>query len=410
MPTALTDKQIESVLAATSRLNIWSGSVRSGKTVASIIKWLKVIRDGPRGPLLMVGKTNRTLKRNVLDPMLEFLGSKRMTVNSGTGEAKILGRNVYLVGANDERAEGKIRGVTLAGAYGDELTTWPSSFFKMLLSRLSVTGAQLVGTTNPDAPLHWLKREFLDRKDVLDLSLFLFKLTDNSFLGPDYIAALKNEYTGLWRKRYIDGLWIAAEGPIYDMFDEDLHVVSAIPETVRIERYWVAIDYGTSNPFVALLFGHGSDAITYVLNEWRWDSSQTLAQKTDAQYRIALESWLKEVVPDGSEIDIMWVDPSAASFIVECGQGWLPAMASHNAVLDGIRLVSTSLAKQTLKIVGPNCQPLIDEMQGYAWDPKAQMHGEDKPIKAADHGPDALRYSIYSESLVGIDTTETGFF
>src|SRR5690606_4293976 len=138
------------------------------------------------------------------------------------------------------------RGMTLAGAYGDEVTLWPESFFTMLLSRLSVPGAQFFGTTNPDSPGHWLKKRYLDRADELSLRRFRFTLADNPALDPAYVEALKREYTGLWYRRYILGEWVAAEGAIYDMFDPDRHVARELPE---ILHWWVGVDYGTTNPF-----------------------------------------------------------------------------------------------------------------------------------------------------------------
>src|SRR5690606_17299071 len=136
----------------------------------------------------------------------------------------------------------KIQGLTLVGAMGDELSLTPESFFTMILSRLSVRGAKLFGTTNPDAPAHWLKRKFLARAGELDLATWHFTLEDNPALDPAYVAALKREYTGLWYKRYIQGLWVQAEGAIYDMFDPDRHVVSTLPTLVQ---HWVGVDYGT---------------------------------------------------------------------------------------------------------------------------------------------------------------------
>ena len=413
--SALTPKQRASVLAATKRINIWSGSVRSGKTVASEIAWLLQIRSGPPGPLLMVGKTNRSLKRNVLDPLVEFLGPRRMTVRMGDGEATILGRRVYLVGANDERSMTKIQGLTLAGLYGDELTTWPASFFKMSLSRLSLPKAWLGGTVNPDAPLHWLKKEFIDRAAELDAAIFEFRLDDNTFLDPAYVAALKLEYVGLWYKRYILGLWVAAEGPIYDMFDPDVHVVDAVPEGVEIARRWLGIDYGTANPFVALLLGEGTDGVVYALDRWRWDSRASGRQMTDVQYRVALEAWLRGTngkpgaLPEGAELETAWVDPSAASFIAELHQGWISADLAINDVVAGVRLVSTVLGLGHLKIVGPKCPELVETLQSYSWDPKKQAKGEDAPLKVDDHDPDALRYGLYSDALLRIDVGATGW-
>lgn len=415
----LVGKQRRSVELATRRINLWEGAVRSSKTVSSLLWWLKYVRTGPAGNLAMVGKTERTLKRNVIDPLTDMLGPKRCKANWGDGELMLLGRRVYLAGANNELAVGKIQGLTLAGAYGDEITLWPESFWAMLLSRLSVEGAQVGGTMNPDNPRHWMMRDYLERASVwlrhdgaevaseggLDLARFSFRLADNPSLPAAYVAALAREFTGLWRLRFIEGLWVLAEGAIYDSFDPTPgagQVITALPE---IERWIVAIDYGTTNPFVALLIGLGTDDRLYVAREWRWDSKVKRAQRTDAQYSKALRKWLDELDPANNdpvvgrlsgarEPERIIYDPSAASFGVQLwNDQWGGVRTADNTVDDGIRSVSTLLGLDRLRIHA-SCKGLIDEMSGYVWDPKAAEKGIEQPLKVADHGPDALRYGV----------------
>src|SRR5690606_15080766 len=94
------------------------------------------------------------------------------------------------------------------------------------LGRMSVRGAQLFGTTNPDSPAHWLKAKFLDRiADLPDWRSWHFTLDDNPSLSDTYKAAIKAEFTGLWYRRFILGEWVAAEGAIYDMWDPLAHVI-----------------------------------------------------------------------------------------------------------------------------------------------------------------------------------------
>ncbi len=382
-------KQAHSISRATARINIWDGSVRSGKTYASLWAWIKFVSQAPPGNLLMTGKTERTLKRNILDPLAELLGPRRFKLVSGSGECFILGRRVYIAGANDERSAGKIQGMTLVGAYGDELSLWPESFFTMLLSRLSVAGARFYGTSNPDSPAHWLKSRFLDRVGELDLKRFHFTLGDNPSLDAAYVTALKTEYTGLWYKRYIDGLWVAAEGAIYDMFDPDVHVVESMP---RLIRSWTGIDYGTSNPFVTLPLSHGVDDCLYFHDEYRWNGRLSGRQKTDAEYSREYRNHLH-----GLQMDPQWthVDPTAASFIQQLYRdGVRGVTAADNSVLDGIRDISSLLAAGRLKFHGPTTAKAIEEFQSYAWDAKSQLLGEDKPIKTNDHAPDAGRYVV----------------
>lgn len=382
-------KQAVAISRSTARINILEGSVRSGKTHASLWRWIRMVMTAPPGNMLMAGRTERTLKRNILDPLSELLGPSRFRLVSGSGECWILGRRVYLAGANDERAAGKIQGMTLVAAYGDEMSLWPESFFTMLLSRLSVPGAMFIGTTNPDSPAHWLKVKFLDREGELDLKRFHFTLDDNPVLDPIYVANLKREYVGLWHKRFIQGLWVAAEGAIYDMFDEDRHVVSELPKLIRT---WNGIDYGTSNAFVVLPLSLGIDECLYFHDEWRWDGRTAGRQMTDTEYSQAFRKHMQAL-----NLAPQWtfVDPSAASFIQQLYRDKVRGVqAADNAVLDGIRDVSSLLSADRLKFHGPTTRKAIEEFQSYAWNPKRQLLGEDAPMKVNDHGPDAGRYVV----------------
>jgi PBSX family phage terminase large subunit len=397
----LSPKQSWSLAASDARINLWVGAVRSGKTYSSIWRWIDFVRNGPPGALMMIGKTERTLKRNVLDPLADLLGP-RFKLVAGSGEAFIFGRRVYLVGANDVTAESKIRGATLAGAYGDEVVTWPESFFNQLLARLSVLDAKLFGTTNPDSPAHWLKKKFVDRTAELDMKVFHFVLKDNHTLDPGYVASLEREYVGLWRRRYLLGEWALAEGAVFDMFDPDRHVIPSWPrgegqKPVPVLMNWAGSDYGTTNPTVYLMLSQLVSGQFLAHDEWRHDSRVAGRQMTDAQYIDAYKTWAQGVYL-GRELPDPWpawtfVDPSAASFRYGLYQAGVPGVTdADNAVLDGIRDVSTLLGSDMLLFDRDTTTLAVEEMQGYGWDGQAQSRGEDKPIKLSDHGPDTLRY------------------
>lgn len=382
-------KQLYSIKNSTARLNIWDGSVRSGKTYATYFDWIHYVHYGAPGLKVMVGKTLDTLRTNVLQPMQDIFGENVIRWADKGKEIYIGKHQLKGYGANDERAETKIRGGTFAGAYGDEISLYAESFFKMLLSRLSVRGSQFFGTTNPDSPYHYLNTEYLQREGELNLKRFHFHIDDNTFLDPQYVADLKKEYTGLWYKRFIDGLWVMAEGAIYDMFDTDIHVTK---EEKRYENYIVGVDYGTHNPCVFVLLGFNSPEEICVCKEYFWDSQIQNRQKTDREYVDDLVEFVKDV-PNYRHIII---DPSASSFLLECAQRNLRIRKADNSVLDGIKLVSKKLQNKHLTIFH-NCANTIKEHQSYVWDDRAQKRGEDKPLKQADHSCDALRYGIYTE-------------
>jgi len=237
------------------RLNILEGSVRSGKTWISLVLWAFWVSQMPKDKaFLMVAKTLTSLRRNTLDLMSTMFGSN-FSYSLPAKEAHLFGRLVYLEGVNDARAESKIRGMTLQGAYCDEITLFTEDFFTMLLSRLSEPGAKLFGTTNPDNPNHWFKTKYLDRKDELDMLVMKFLIDDNEFLDPEYVKQLKAEYTGIFYNRFILGEWVLAEGLIYPQASK----VRTETQDRAYTEYRISCDYGIYNPTTFGLFGKYKD-------------------------------------------------------------------------------------------------------------------------------------------------------
>jgi PBSX family phage terminase large subunit len=391
------DRQWDVLEAPLHRLNILEGSVRSGKTFISLFMWSDFVASMPAGgEYIMIGKTLTSLKRNVLELLVKIVGAANFTYSVSQKEGRLWGRKIYLEGANDERSEGKIRGMTLTGAYCDELTLWPESFFAMLLSRLSAFGAKLIGTTNPDNPRHWLYTEYFDRPEVKVFNPH-FTLDDNPFLDPAYVDALKNEYVGVFYKRFILGLRVAAGGIIYDMYDEARHLYDELPLDLehRIYRRYIAIDYGTTNPCVFLEIIDDCQGNYYIERERYYDSKDknTMRQKDDAEHADDLVSFTRT-----DNLRNIIIDPSAASFKVAIHKKGLRTVDADNDVNDGIILVGTLLAQGRLHI-NRRCVQTRKEFVSYIWNDKRTEKGVEEPFKQSDHAMDALRY--FCKTIVG---------
>lgn len=396
----LSTKQEDSWWASTRRDNftIWDGAIRSGKTIISLFAFIHWLTTAPAGPVAIIGKTRTTIIRNVLDVVTMIAPKGIGSYGMSSDRVLIMGRPVWIIGANDAQAESKIRGLTLAGAYVDEATLLPEAMWVQLTGRLSVPGARLFATTNPDSPSHWLKVNYIDRAQELGWGFWHFTMDDNPGLTPDYVEAKKREFTGLWYRRFIQGEWVSAEGAIYDMWDPTSMVVpwAALPRMEAL--YGTGIDYGTQNPTSAEVLGLGEDGILYLVDEWRLDASNRgHGTWTDAQQSTALLEWLRDVEhAPGCDLKPQYtiLDPAAASFKVQLRQdGAWGLTDGENDVVYGIRLLANGLSAGWLKI-SDRCAGFIAEAPGYSWDPKAQLAGVDKPIKTADHSLDAGRYVV----------------
>jgi phage terminase large subunit len=203
--------------------------------------------------------------------------------------------------------------------------------------------------------------------------------------------------TGFFYKRFIEGLWVMAEGAIYkDSWSEDLlydqkdEPVGLRTRGRQVQRI-IPIDYGTTNPMVFLdIYDDGK--LFWVVREYYWDSAVQMRQKTDAEYADDLAEFIG---PDRNAKVI--IDPSAASFKAEMTKRGIWHVDADNDVNEGVCLVSMALNKRLVRFCRQTAPNTIQEMQTYAWDTKAAQRGEEKPLKMHDHGPDAFRYFVKTE-------------
>ena len=379
-------KQRAFCLGSDARVNIAHGAVRSAKTVGANVRWLRTVLEAPRDVnLLMTGKTLTSLERNVLLPIASLVGPQNFDYKRSLKVATIYGRRVMCEGANDGSAYTKIAGLTLHSAYVDEGSLCPESFYNMLISRLSEPGSQLFMTTNPGNPGHYLKKKWIDREAELDLKTWHFTMEDNPWLDPVYVAELKRQFGprgSLFYQRYIDGLWVAAQGAVYRNFNRDIHCIPRLPDG-RIEEMRVAVDPGATHP-TAMLKAYRIGDKWFVAGEYR------KADKSPAEISKDLKRFLAGMFP--TSID---VDPSAKAHRLQfVGDGIEGVQKADNDVLNGIQKTINAFDQGWLYLVGPSTEMLQEELEGYRWDPKATERGEDSPIKEGDDLADALRYLV----------------
>lgn len=366
------------------RINLLSGSVRSGKTWISLVLWAFWVATMPKEKnYLMTAKSLTTLKRNVLDLLTELVGEKNFIFSIAQKQAYLFGRKIYLEGANDARAESKIRGMTLQGAYCDELTLYGEDFFTMMLSRLSESNAKLFATTNPDTPMHWLNKKYIERRHELNMLLMTFLIDDNTFLDTKYVEELKKEYVGVFYDRFIKGEWIVAEGLVYDFFQSKKDTIIKTIDMNDYNEFYVSIDYGTINPCSMGLWGVNGEGAARIRESY-FDSRKEGRQRTDEEHYQALVELVRDF-----PITRVIVDPSAASFI-ECirRHGDFRVKPAINSVIDGIRITSSLLNSGMIRI-DPSCKDCIREFGLYRWDEKKTS---DTVLKENDHAMDEVRY------------------
>lgn len=375
---------------------IADGAIRSGKTLSmslSYVLWSMSTFNGQN--FGMCGKTIGSFRRNVLFWLKLMVKSRGYTVKDQRADNLItiskgdVTNYYYIFGGKDERSQDLIQGITLAGCFFDEVALMPESFVNQATGRCSVDGSTFWFNCNPDGPYHWFKTNWIDRINDKNLLYLHFTMDDNLSLSEKIKARYRSMYSGVFYQRYIQGLWVVAEGVIYDMFDRVKHVIKKI-ELVPYTDYYVSCDYGTQNATVFLLWGKNSDGRWVCIKEYYYSGREEATQKTDTEYADDLEAFLGDIKPR-----YIIVDPSAASFIAELRKRSYKIKKAKNDVLDGIRYVATCLNQEQIAF-SEECVNTMTEFNSYIWDAKASQNGEDKPIKQHDHAMDAVRYFCYT--------------
>ena len=202
---------------------------------------------------------------------------------------------------------------------------------------------------------------------------------DNPNLSPEFLEAQKRLYRGFFYKRFIEGLWVIAEGAIYkDSWSEEL-VYDQQDEPIRLrgpgghQQRVIAVDYGTTNPMIFLdIYDDGR--LFWVTREYYWDSAVETRQKTDAEYADDLAQFIGPC--NNAKVII---DPSATSSKAEMLKRGIWHVDADNEVNEGIRITSMVLNQRMVRFCRQNTPKTIQEMQTYAWDAKAAQRGEESP-------------------------------
>jgi PBSX family phage terminase large subunit len=395
-------------------LTVFEGSVRSSKTVVSTIAWINFIFNSPDDQFFMSGNSRGSLYRNVLSGnygMLKMLGplanyhgdnvgNRIIDIKTQSGVKK-----VYLFGATDMRSREPLTGLTSAGWYADEIDKHHPDFIEEAFNRTVVhTGPRKhFWTMNPQNPNHFIYTKYLDdfdkkKKDGIlkGYNWWHFTLDDNAAISTEDKQVLESQYRGVFYKRYILGLRIAAEGLVYsELNDENYYYNSERPIGLEyIARRIISVDYGTVHPTV-FLNAYDDGNTVWVDDAYVYGSKEEQRQLSPDQYADKLVEFIaRDLISEGQRIIC---DPSALYFFQSCRTRHnIILEKAKNDVYEGILACSSMFNKRKIKINRDSCPDLCNELLAYSWNEKSSLVGKEEPIGIRDDNCDSLRYLIYT--------------
>jgi phage terminase large subunit len=267
---------------------------------------------------------------------------------------------------------------------------------------------QLISDANPGVPHHWLKQ----RCDAGQTVLLESRHEDNPVLyrggvltaaGRDYIGKL-DALTGVRYQRLRRGLWVAAEGLIYEEFDPVLNVCDAFVPPKDWPRYWV-VDFGFTNPFVCQFWAEDPDGRLYMYKEiYR---TRRLVEDHAKDILAVMDARPYAIICDHDAEDRATLERhllmSTRAATKNVSEGIQAVAVRLRPQADGrARLVFCRDAvvrlDQALKDVGKP-QSTLEEIVGYIWDTGNGKQAKEQPLKVDDHGMDCTRYMTAEKDL-----------
>ena len=319
--------------------------------------------------------------------------------------------------------------------YVPEATEVTEENWEALTTRLRwgrVPYQQLFADCNPAHPGHFLKKRANSGKTLMlesrhedNPTLWDRKKQEWTKKGEAYIAKL-DALTGARYLRLRKGIWAAAEGLVYDIYDPAVHLIDLqdipgirIEDGVpRIPRGWTriwGIDFGYSNPFVWQAWAVDPDgrmyryAEIYLTQRLVEDHCGTIREYCKAHNEPAPAA----IICDHDAEDRATFEKHMRMVTVPAFKSVSPGIQAVQKRLriagDGrprLYLVRDALIERDEKLTEahkPTCTE--EEIDAYVW-PQIEGPKADAPVKKDDHGMDDMRYAIAGVDQIWLDPSQ----
>lgn len=387
-----------------------SGAAGTGKSRACLEKLHLLCLKYPGIRCIIVRKTQESLAKSALVTFQEHVVPEALL----SGEVKYFGGSVkeppafkyaststILTGGMDKAS--RVMSSEYDVIYVQEATELDEEDWEMLTTRLrnyKMPYQQMIADCNPSHPSHWLKK----RADAGKTHIIYAKHEDNPMLftngswtdiGKTYMASL-DALSGVRKERLRYGRWAAAEGLIYDTFDQNLHITDRFKFPKEWDRFW-SVDFGYTNPFVCQMWVADPDGRLYLNHEVYMTSRtvqehcETLRPYTKHRPQAVVCDWANpedmEVIRKTLHVNTVKARKDVASGI----QLVKERMKPQDDGLPRLTVCKNALIESDRNLM-QHKKPLstADEFLAYAWSTKKP----DEPSKQDDHGMDAMRYMV----------------
>ncbi|GHV25416.1 hypothetical protein AGMMS4952_03080 [Spirochaetia bacterium] len=399
-PTVVQCKALELVKGGGKHILLFGGS-RSGKTtvlvMAVIFRALK-FRESRHLICRLRARDARTsvLQETLLMWLDNTVGQDGYTFRSHDCFIRLGNKSeIWIGGLGDREQADKILGHEYNTIYFNEISQLSYAAVTTAYSRLAknTPGCRnlFLYDCNPGSPLHWAYKVFIKKqafpseaalmKPELYASMMLNPEDNKSNLPGDYISDILDALPEKQRARFRDGLWIKAEGAIYDKFEECM-VLSADLLPGSFDRFAAGQDFGLNITNVKIGI---KDNCIYILEDY---GSYNMTTKSFNE-ELLQRDWFRW---NGTDVDFsVYCDPAGGERIQEITNG----VKANNSVDAGIDYIVAKMERKQF-FVSAKCSGVLSEIWDYSRDEDGEIN------KVNDHFLDAMRYAIFTDTQQGV--------
>jgi len=398
-PTKIQSKALALIKTGAKHILLFGGS-RSGKTtvLVMVIIFRALFYAGSRHLICRyrAKDARSSVLRETLIPWLDnTVGKNGYSYLAHESMITLYnGSEIWIGGLGDREQADKILGHEYNTIYFNEISQLSYVAVTTAYSRLAmrIKGCRnlFLYDCNPGSPLHWaykifvLKKTFLTgeplEKPELYQSMVLNPQDNIDNLPEDYIADILDTLPEKQKARFKNGLWVKAEGVIYDKFDDSMIIkTSDLPK--EFDRYAAGQDFGLNITFVKIAW---VGDVVYVIGDYGAYNMTTQSFNEELTARGLLDC------PHGMGLPV-YCDPAGGERIQEVTGG----TKANNSVDSGIDFINAKIERNQF-FVSENCTGVLSEIWDYCRDEAGQI------VKVNDHYLDALRYAIFSDVQQGV--------
>lgn len=407
----ISDKQKEFIKNANHRYNLKIGARRCGKTYLDNLYTIPkriLERKGKDGLNLILGVSNGTIERNVLQPLRQLYGRELVSTINSNNIARLFGEEVYCLGAEKVSQVSKIQGTSVKYCYGDEVAKWNKEVFVMVQASLDKPYSVFDGALNPENQNHWLKKDFLDviEEKGLDVYVQHYTIFDNPFLSKEFVDNLCKEYEGtVYYDRLILGLWKNAEGIIYRQFADNpsLYIKEDTKDlngnNINFMIISIGIDYGATDGETEF---KATGITPFFKQVWTIDEMKLKGLHSPEQMYEKFVEFYNRVVKNYGKVTHCFADYGALGQVITFGLNKhlqlnrVPLQVQDcikGRIVDRIEL-DCHLFGQNRRFILRKCKYLIEAYSQALWDSKHEDTRLDDGTTPIDD-LDASEYSIF---------------